>query len=60
MPRPGESTTDLKGKVALVTGGGTGIGGAVARRFINRGAQVLVADGGQSIVDLGMLPLSGA
>jgi meso-butanediol dehydrogenase / (S,S)-butanediol dehydrogenase / diacetyl reductase len=34
--------TDLKGKVVLVTGGGTGIGGAVARRFVNRGAQVVI------------------
>jgi NAD(P)-dependent dehydrogenase (short-subunit alcohol dehydrogenase family) len=34
--------TDLTGKVVFVTGGGTGIGGAVARRFVERGAQVAV------------------
>jgi NAD(P)-dependent dehydrogenase (short-subunit alcohol dehydrogenase family) len=34
----------LQGKVAIVTGGGGGIGGAVARRFAAEGAQVVVAD----------------
>jgi meso-butanediol dehydrogenase/(S,S)-butanediol dehydrogenase/diacetyl reductase len=34
---------DLKGKVAIVTGGGTGIGEAVTRRFVACGAQVCIA-----------------
>lgn len=33
---------DLKGKVALITGGGTGIGAAVARRFVADGARVCI------------------
>ena len=34
----------LEGKVAIVTGGGSGIGGACAVRFAEEGAAVLVAD----------------
>jgi NAD(P)-dependent dehydrogenase (short-subunit alcohol dehydrogenase family) len=34
----------LKGKVAIVTGGGAGIGEAVARRYAQEGARVVVAD----------------
>ena len=34
----------LKGKSAIVTGGGSGIGGAIARRFASEGAAVVVAD----------------
>jgi NAD(P)-dependent dehydrogenase (short-subunit alcohol dehydrogenase family) len=34
----------LTGKVAIVTGGGGGIGSAVVRRFVSEGARVAVAD----------------
>src|SRR5262245_66559112 len=34
----------LTGKVALVTGGGSGIGRAAARRFVEEGARVVVGD----------------
>ncbi len=33
---------DLKGKTALITGGGKGVGRAVARRFAEQGATVLI------------------
>jgi NAD(P)-dependent dehydrogenase (short-subunit alcohol dehydrogenase family) len=34
----------LQGKIAIVTGGGGGIGSAVVRRFVSEGAKVAVAD----------------
>lgn len=34
----------LEGKAALVTGGATGIGLAIAERFVNEGAQVVITD----------------
>ena len=34
----------LDGKIAIVTGGGGGIGGAIARRFAREGAKVAVVD----------------
>jgi NAD(P)-dependent dehydrogenase (short-subunit alcohol dehydrogenase family) len=35
---------ELEGKVAIITGGGSGIGAACARAFAARGAKVVVAD----------------
>ena len=35
---------DLTGKAALVTGGASGIGAACVRQFVERGAQVMIAD----------------
>ncbi|KAK9545956.1 hypothetical protein V6Z77_009504 [Aspergillus fumigatus] len=34
----------LQGKVAIVTGGGSGFGAAISRRFGEEGAKVIVAD----------------
>jgi NAD(P)-dependent dehydrogenase (short-subunit alcohol dehydrogenase family) len=41
----------LKGKVALITGGGTGIGAAVARRFVAEGARVCITGRRQEALD---------
>ncbi len=47
LPRP----KPLEGRVAFVTGGGGGIGGAVARRFLDEGAAVVVNDIDQAALD---------
>lgn len=41
---PSQPARNLEGKVAIVTGGASGIGGAVSRAFVNRGAKVVAVD----------------
>lgn len=48
----------LEGKVALITGGGKGIGEAIARRFVSEGAKVCITGRGKDALDrvAGTLP----
>jgi len=46
----------LKDKIAIVTGGGSGIGLATAQLFVEEGARVIVFDINDSRADLGVLP----
>jgi NAD(P)-dependent dehydrogenase (short-subunit alcohol dehydrogenase family) len=43
MAQIGGSGDRLAGKVAIVTGGGQGIGAAISRRFVEQGARVVIA-----------------
>jgi rhamnulose-1-phosphate aldolase/alcohol dehydrogenase len=47
LPKP----KSLEGRVALVTGGAGGIGGAVARRLLGEGAAVVITDVDQAALD---------
>jgi NAD(P)-dependent dehydrogenase (short-subunit alcohol dehydrogenase family) len=49
----------LAGKVALITGGGTGIGFAIASRFIAEGSRVVITGRRQEVLDKAVFDLSG-
>ena len=46
-----DSLASLKGKIALVTGGGTGIGLGITKAFLEAGARVIITGRRQTILD---------
>jgi NAD(P)-dependent dehydrogenase (short-subunit alcohol dehydrogenase family) len=52
----------LQGKVALITGGGTGLGAAIARRYVQDGAKVVITGRRERKLDemIGTLPQGSA
>lgn len=51
---------DLVGKIAVVTGGGSGIGLAIAKRLANDGASVVITGRRQAVLDEAVSSLGGA
>ena len=47
----------LEGKIAVVTGGNSGIGLATARRFVNEGAHVFITGRRQAELDVAVKEL---
>ena len=55
-----ERAFDMSGKVVLVTGGGAGIGHAIARAFADRGAHLILVDLNEAVAETASgLPGSG-
>lgn len=49
--RQGDKDMKLEGKVVLITGGGTGIGTAIAERFVAEGAKICITGRRHSMLD---------
>jgi len=58
----GERIMRLEGKIAIVTGGGTGIGAAIAKRFVLEGAKICITGRRREMLDatLEALPAGSA